>query len=138
MRQLLTEGLLLSALSGALGLIFARWGTEVLLGFLPQGRVPTVLEVKPDLRMLGFTFCLTALTGVLFALAPAMQATRSDLVPALKNEAVVVVRGAHGSARAATRAAGRVGPGFSSAHICATFSAGRFQRGSSQRSHQRW
>ena len=92
-RQLLTEGILLSALSGALGLMFARWGTDVLLGFLPQGRVPTVLEVKPDLRMLGFTFCLTALTGVLFALAPALQATRSDLIPALKNEAVVVVRG---------------------------------------------
>ena len=92
-RQLLTEGLVLSALSGTLGLVFARWGTEVLLGFLPQGRVPTVVEVNPDLRMLGFTLCVTALTGVLFSLAPALQATRPDLIPALKNETVAVVRG---------------------------------------------
>jgi predicted permease len=86
MRQLLTEGFLLSALGGALGFIFARWGTDVLLGFLPQGRIPTALEIKPDLRMLGFTLGLTILTGLLFGLAPAAQATRPDLIPALKQE----------------------------------------------------
>jgi predicted permease len=86
MRQLLTEGFLLSALGGALGLIFARWGTDVLLGFLPQGRIPTALEIKPDLRMLGFTLGVTILTGLLFGLAPAVQATRPDLIPALKQE----------------------------------------------------
>ena len=89
-RQLLTEGLLLSALGGALGLLFARWGTGALLSFLPQGRIPTVLEIKPDLRMLGFTLGVTLLTGLLFGLAPALQATRPNLVPALKNETVVV------------------------------------------------
>jgi ABC-type antimicrobial peptide transport system permease subunit len=41
-RQLLTEGLLLSALGGLAGLLFTRWGTNVLLGFLPQGRTTTV------------------------------------------------------------------------------------------------
>jgi len=51
-RQLLTEGFLLSTLGGALGLVFARWGTHALLGFLPQD---ATLEIKPDLRMLGFT-----------------------------------------------------------------------------------
>src|SRR5262249_52667783 len=56
MRHSLTEGLLLSTLGGLLGLLFALWGTDVLLGFLPQGRIPTVLEIKPDLQVLGFLF----------------------------------------------------------------------------------
>jgi predicted permease len=89
-RQLLTEGFLLSALGGSLGLLFARWGTDILLGFLPQGRT---LEIKPDLRMLGFTIGVTLLSGLLFGLAPALQATRANLIPALKNETVVVSGG---------------------------------------------
>src|SRR5882724_7889022 len=92
-RQLLTEGLLLSILGGALGLVFTRLGTTTLLSFLPQGRIPTVLEVNLDLRVLGFTLGVTILTGLIFGLAPAIQATRSDLIPALKNETVVVVAG---------------------------------------------
>jgi predicted permease len=89
-RQLLTEGALLSALGGLLGLLFALWGTNMLLGFLPQGRV---LEIKPDLRMIGFTLGVTLLSALLFGLAPALQATRPNLTPSLKNDAVVVVGG---------------------------------------------
>ncbi|HKQ77833.1 MAG TPA: ABC transporter permease [Blastocatellia bacterium] len=89
-RQLLTEGFLLSALGGALGLVFARWGTDALLRFLPQD---ATLEIKPDLRMLGFTFGVSVLTGLFFGLAPALQATRFDLIPALKNDAAGVVGG---------------------------------------------
>jgi predicted permease len=89
-RQLLTEGLLLSALGGALGLVVAHWGTDALLRFLPQN---ATLEIKPDSRMLGFTLVVTVLTGLLFGLAPALQATRLDLIPALKNDAVGVAGG---------------------------------------------
>jgi predicted permease len=90
LRQLLTEGFLLSALGGALGFLFARWGTDMLLGFLPQGRT---LEIKPDLRMLGFTLGVTLLSALFFSLLPALQATRPNLIPALKNETVVITGG---------------------------------------------
>ncbi|MGH9940666.1 MAG: ADOP family duplicated permease, partial [Blastocatellia bacterium] len=93
MRQLLTEGFLLATLGAAVGLMFARLGADALLGFLPQGHIPTVIELNPDLRMLGFTMGVTLLTGLLFGLAPAVQATRPDLIPALKNETVMVSGG---------------------------------------------
>jgi predicted permease len=94
-RQLLTEGFLLSTLGGLLGMLFARWGTNVLLGFLPQVRSTAVLEVKPDLRMIGFTFGISLISGLIFSLTPALMATRPNLVLALKNETVVVSSGGH-------------------------------------------
>jgi putative ABC transport system permease protein len=86
LRQLLTESLLLGLLGGALGLVFALWGTRLLLTFLPGGRVPLSLEIAPDARLLCFGFAISILTGILFGLVPALQATKSGVAPALKNE----------------------------------------------------
>ncbi|HEY6391993.1 MAG TPA: ABC transporter permease [Bryobacteraceae bacterium] len=86
LRQLLTESLLLGLLGGVLGLVFALWGAHLLLTFLPGGRVPLSLEVRLDARLLVFGFAISVLTGILFGLAPALQATKHSLAPALKNE----------------------------------------------------
>jgi predicted permease len=83
-RQLLTESMLLAALGGALGLLLAFWGTHVLMAFMSSGRDPVHLSVTPDPRVLGFTVTVSTLTGILFGLSPALQATRLDLTPTLK------------------------------------------------------
>jgi predicted permease len=85
-RQLLTESLLLAALSGTLGLLLARWGARLLLAYLPQERTAT-LDLAPDARALGFTLAVSLLTGILFGLAPAFRATRLDLNSSLKDAA---------------------------------------------------
>ena len=87
-RQLLTESVMLSLLGGALGLLFASWGTHALLNYLPQ-RLPIFINVSPDARALGFTLAVSLLTGVLFGLAPALRATRLDLTSSLKEKAGV-------------------------------------------------
>ncbi|HJQ25494.1 MAG TPA: ABC transporter permease [Blastocatellia bacterium] len=84
-RQLLTEGVLLAVLGGALGLLFAQWGARLLLTYLPPQRT-VGLALNPDARILGFTLTVSVLTGILFSLAPALQALRLDLVTALKNQ----------------------------------------------------
>jgi predicted permease len=75
-RQLLTESLLLSISGGALGLLIAHWGTRALLSMAPEGLARTS-EIGIDLRVLGFTLIVAVVTGVLFGLAPALQASRS-------------------------------------------------------------
>jgi predicted permease len=83
-RQLLTESMLLAVVGGLIGLLFAFWGTHVLMAFMSSGRDPVVLSVTPDLRVLGFTAGVSVLTGILFGLSPALRATRMDLTPSLK------------------------------------------------------
>ena len=89
-RQLLTESLLLGALGGALGLLWASWGTDVIAGFRPPVPVPLLIDLRPDGRVLAFTAAVSLLTGVLFGLAPALSATRRDLVSALKDDTASV------------------------------------------------
>ncbi|MCI0402319.1 MAG: ABC transporter permease, partial [Acidobacteria bacterium] len=83
-RQLLTESLLLAALSGALGLLLAQLGARLLLAYLPKERTAT-FDLTPDAQVLGFTLAVSLLTGILFGLAPALGATRLDLNSSLKD-----------------------------------------------------
>jgi predicted permease len=93
-RQLLTESLLLSLLGAAGGLLFARWGSGLLVGFLSTARNPLELDVSPDIRVLAFTAGIAALTGILFGLAPAFRATRVAPNQVMKENARGFVAGA--------------------------------------------
>ena len=85
-RQLLTESVLLAALGGALGVLFALWIKDGLLLVTEwAGREMSALDPKLDLRVLGFTLGLSFLTGLIFGLLPALRATDLDLTPALKD-----------------------------------------------------
>jgi predicted permease len=86
-RQLLVESLGLSIAGGMAGLLVASWTGTLLVGSLPYEAATRVLSTEPDLRVASFALALSFLTGVLFGLAPALQATRTDLAPTLKNEA---------------------------------------------------
>ena len=85
-RQLLTESVLLAAVGGALGILFAVWIKNGLLVVTEwAGREMSALEPKLDLRVLGFTLGLSFLTGLIFGILPALRATDLDLTPALKD-----------------------------------------------------
>src|SRR5215510_10237259 len=84
-RQLLTESVLLAALGGAAGLLFAKWCSRALLAYLPE-QTRSALDVAPDGRALGFTLAISFLTGLLFGLAPAWQATQINLTASLKDQ----------------------------------------------------
>ena len=83
-RQLLTESVLLASLGGALGLMFALWGIRFLTLLLANGRENFSLHAELNWHVLGVALVLSLLTGVLFGLAPALQSTRVDVMPALK------------------------------------------------------
>ncbi len=85
-RQLLTESILLSVLGGALGLLLAYWGRDLLWYFRPPFFNQNALSLDLNGRVLGFTMLLSLLTGVIFGLVPALQSTRSDTVSELKEK----------------------------------------------------
>jgi len=82
-RQLVVESLLLAAVGGGIGLLFALWGRDLLLEINP-GNIPRLDEVTLDGRVLGFTAATVVLTSVLFGLLPSIQSTRLDLTSSLK------------------------------------------------------
>jgi predicted permease len=92
-RQLLTESVLLSILGGALGLLLAYWLLDGLVAADLQLPIPVGEDLAIDRRVLLFTTFLAIVTGVLFGLAPAIQASKPDVVPVLKNEIVAASMG---------------------------------------------
>jgi putative ABC transport system permease protein len=83
LRQLLTESVLLAVVGGTLGLLLANWGVT-LLKTLAAGSVPRLAEIQLNGPVLLFTAVLSLVTGIVFGIAPALQATRSDIQGALK------------------------------------------------------
>jgi predicted permease len=86
-RQLLTESVLLACCGGLLGLVIAKWAGNALLALLSSGRGTINLELHLDIRVLAFTAIVCIVSGVLFGLAPALRATRTDLLSSLKRPA---------------------------------------------------
>jgi predicted permease len=85
-RQLLTESLVLSLLAGALGVLLASWATDLLMALRPPVPFPVALDLELDGGVLAFSLTLAILTGLGFGLVPALQASRAELLPALKDE----------------------------------------------------
>jgi putative ABC transport system permease protein len=93
-RQLLTESVILSIVGGTLGVLVAWWGTKALVVLSPPALID-LQSVSVDLPVLGFTLVLTVLTGLIFGLAPALEATRIDLHDSLKEGGKNVGGGGH-------------------------------------------
>jgi predicted permease len=98
--QLLTESMLLSLVGGAVGILFAEWGTRAIVSLMASNSdQPLGFSPGIDWRVLAFTLATSAATGLIFGLAPALRSTRLDLTPALKERV--------GSSAGESRASGR-------------------------------
>ena len=97
-RQMLTESLLLSIIGGALGLFLSVWLTDLLISLNPPDS-PRFGEVNLDYRVLAFTIAISGLTGLVFGLVPALQASKLDVSGSLKQGG----RAGEGSRRTSAR-----------------------------------
>jgi putative ABC transport system permease protein len=100
-RQLLTEAVMLGLISAPLGVLVAWIGIRLIDLGIPPDSVPYFIRWSLDARSLGYTMVISVLTGVIFGLAPAFQAARTNLQDSLKEGA----RGAAGGRRARLRSA---------------------------------
>ena len=89
-RQLLTESLVLAVVSGTAGILLAIGGTRLLSALLARSDEGLVLQAGVNWTVLLVTLALSVLCGLVFGLAPAIQATRPDLIPALKDSGALV------------------------------------------------
>jgi predicted permease len=92
-KQLLVESLLLSLIGGALGVVLALWSNQALIAFLPSDAFALKISTTPDFSVLLFTFAVSIATGLLFGLVPALQSTRPDVAPTLKDQVGGIVSG---------------------------------------------
>jgi putative ABC transport system permease protein len=95
LRHLMVESLVLALSAGVLGVFIGWWGLRVLLVMLPVD-LPALADATLDWRVIGFTAALSVVTGLVFGMAPALTAARTDLVEGLREGA----RGTTGSRRA--------------------------------------
>lgn len=93
MRQLLTETMLLTTMGAIAGVLFAKWSSSLLVQLLSSGRNPIGLEVPIDARVLLFTTAVATLTGLLFGVAPAWRATRTNPQEAMRANSRGIVSG---------------------------------------------
>ena len=92
-RQLLSESLLLSLLSAGLGMLFAQWGSRLLVAFLSSSNNLVHLDLSVNGHVLSFTIAVAAATGLLFGLAPAWRGARVEPQAAMKENGRGVVEG---------------------------------------------
>lgn len=83
-RQLLTECVLLSTAGAILGVLFARWGSALLVRYISTGENKVFLDLSFDWRTLSFTAGVAVFTGILFGVLPAFRSTRVSLTSAMK------------------------------------------------------
>jgi len=86
-RQLLTESVMLAVAGGLIGVALAQWIIDLIMALKPPTEIPLTLELSVDWRALVFSMLVSVVTGALFGLVPALQATKPDLTSALKDVA---------------------------------------------------
>jgi len=92
-RQLLAESMVLAVLGAFAGLLVSAWTSGLLVAALPADNGANALSTSLDIRTVAFTFALALITGVLFGLLPAMQSTRPNVYPTLKDQGGSVIGG---------------------------------------------
>jgi predicted permease len=97
-RQLMVESLFMAIAGGAAGVLLAYWADRFLVSFVPPD-IPARLSAAPDTHVLMFALAASVLTGIMFGLTPALQATRVDLHSALKEEGTAIAGSAHARVR---------------------------------------
>jgi predicted permease len=86
-RQLLTESVMLFLCGGTLGVLLAVWMNDLVMAFRPAGTLKIEFNLDMDWRVLSYTLAVSFLTGIIFGLAPALTASKADVVTALKDAA---------------------------------------------------
>ena len=81
LRQLITESMLLALFGGMIGVVISIWGVMLLVRLVARD---APLDTRPDLAVLGFTAAISTISGVLFGFLPALRASKTDLVSAMK------------------------------------------------------